>query len=178
VSCKDDSVSDEERERLIGDVIAAVRADGNARDALDQAVADRLGINLSDHRCLDVLDQRATSTAGEIASALGLTTGAVTTLLDRLERAGYVQRIRDSADRRRVHVQLTEHSRRLGDELYGPLAADGYALLAGYEARELELLRDFLRRAREIQVRHEARIRSSAPAAARAGPDQSPAAGR
>jgi DNA-binding MarR family transcriptional regulator len=163
-------VSDEERELLIGDVIAAMRADGSARDALDQAAADRLGINLTDHRCLDVLDQHPTSTAGEIASALGLTTGAVTSLLDRLERAGYVQRTRDSADRRRVHVELTERSRRLADELYGPLAADGHALLAGYETRELELLRDFLRRAREIQVRHEARIRASAPAAARARP--------
>jgi DNA-binding MarR family transcriptional regulator len=170
-------VSDEERGRLIGEVIAAVRADGSARDALDQAAADRLGINLTDHRCLDVLNQRGTSTAGEIASALGLTTGAVTTLLDRLERAGYVRRIRDSADRRRVHVEQTEESLRLGGELYGALATDAYALLAGYEPRELEFLCDFFRRARELQLRHEARIRASAPAAQRARPDRSPARG-
>jgi DNA-binding MarR family transcriptional regulator len=153
-------VSDEERERLIDDVIAALRADGSARDALDQAASDRLAINLTDHRCLDVLDQRGTSTAGEIAGALGLTTGAVTTLLDRLERAGYVRRVRDSADRRRVHVQLTRRALRLAEELYGPLAADGHALLAAYEPHELELLRDFLRRSRDIQARHEGRIRT------------------
>jgi len=164
-------VSHEERERLIGEVIAAVRADGSARDALDQAAADWLGINLTDHRCLDVLEQRGTSSAGEIGNALGLTTGSVTTLLDRLEGAGYVQRTRGAADRRRVHVELTDRAQRLGDELYGPLGADVQALLAGYELGELRLLLDFLRRAREIEVRHEARIRSSAPVARRAAPD-------
>lgn len=155
----------EERDRLIGEVVAALRADGVARDALDQAAADRLAINLTDLRCLDVLDQRGTSTAGEVAAALGRTTGSVTTLLDRLERAGYVRRVRDSDDRRRVHVELTALARRLADELYAPLGADGYALLARYEPRELELLRDFLRGSAQLQSRHEARIRASAPAA-------------
>ena len=156
-----------ERERLIEQVVAALRADGSARDAFDQAVADRLGINITDLRCLDVLDQ-GRSTAGEIATALGLTTGAVTTLLDRLERAGYVRRLRDAADRRRVNVELTPKSLELAAELYGPMAAEGHALLDGYDSRELELLRDFLQGSRELQVRHEARIRASAPAAARA----------
>lgn len=167
----------EERDRLIGEVVAALRADGSARDALDQAVADRLGINITDLRCLDVLDQ-GRSTPGEIATALGLTTGAVTTLLDRLERAGYVQRLRDSTDRRRVNVELTRKSLELAAELYGPIAADGHALLAAYDARELELLRDFLHDSRELQARHEARVRASAPAAARARPGRRPGAGR
>jgi len=158
-------VSGDERGRLISEVIAAVRADGVARDALDQAAADRLGINLTDHRCLDVLDQRGTSTAGEIAGALGLSTGAVTTLLDRLERVGYVRRLRDSTDRRRVRVELTELAEQLADELYAPMGADGWALLAGYEPGELRLLCNFLRGSRELQERHEARIRAAAPAA-------------
>jgi DNA-binding MarR family transcriptional regulator len=167
----------EEQDRLIVEVIAALRADGSARDALDQAVAERLGINITDLRCLDVLDQHGGSTPGEIATALGLTTGAVTTLLDRLERAGYVRRVRDSTDRRRVNVELTPRSIELAGELYGPMAVDGHALLAGYEARELELLRDFLQSSRALQARHEARVRASGPAAARARPDRRPGAG-
>ncbi|HWC25486.1 MAG TPA: MarR family transcriptional regulator [Solirubrobacteraceae bacterium] len=167
-TCKDFCVSGEERQRLLGAVLAALRADGIARDALDQAVADRLGINLTDLRCLDVLDQRGTTTAGDLAAALGLTTGAVTTLLDRVERGGYVRRIRDAQDRRRVLVELTERCRRLTEELYGPLGEEGYALLSDYESRDLELIRDFLVASRELQLRHERRIRSSAPAAPRA----------
>ena len=170
-------MTEDERGRLIGEVIAALRADGIARDALDQAIADRLGVNLTDLRCLDVLDQHGRSTAGEIAAALGRTTGSVTTLLDRLERSGYVRRTRDSIDRRRVLVELTPRSQRLAAELYAPLAEEGQALLERYGARELALLRDFLRGSRDMQVRHEAKIRSSAPAAARARPDRSPERG-
>ncbi|MDP2712262.1 MAG: MarR family transcriptional regulator [Solirubrobacteraceae bacterium] len=155
---------DDERGRLIGEVIAALRADGSARDALDHAAAERLGVNLTDQRCLDVLDQRGSSTAGEIASALGLTSGSVTTLLDRLERAGYVRRTPDPDDRRRVRVKLTALARELARELYGPLGEEGRALLAEYDAGQLAFLRDVMCRSRELQRRHEARIRSSAPA--------------
>ena len=157
-----------EREALVGAVVAAARADGSARDALDQAIADRLGINLTDLRCLDVLDQRGTIAAGELAAALGLTTGAVTTMLDRLERGGYVRRLRDAVDRRRVLVEPTEHVQRLAQELYGPLAEEGFALLRSYETRDLELIRHFFERSRDLQLRNEQRIRSSRPAGARA----------
>ncbi|HEV2058008.1 MAG TPA: MarR family transcriptional regulator [Solirubrobacteraceae bacterium] len=159
-----------DRETLIEEVIAALRADGSARDALDQAVADRLRINLTDLRCLDVLEQHGTSTPGEIATALGLTSGAVTTLLDRLENRGYVQRRRDAQDRRRVFVEPTAYAHRLAGELYGPIGTEGRALLAELSPRDLALLRDFMRRSRELQLRHEARIRSQPPAAPRAPP--------
>ena len=170
-------MEDAERERLIDEVIAALRADGSARDALDQAVADRLEINLTDLRCLDVLEQRGTCTPGAIATALGLSSGAVTTLLDRLEKAGYVQRARDAADRRRVLVELTAHARRLAGELYGPLGREGRALLAGLKPRDLVFLRNFMRRSQELQQRHERRIRASSPAAPRASPDRPPGPG-
>ena len=167
-----------DRETLIEEVIAALRAEGSARDALDQAVADRLRINLTDLRCLDVLEQRGTSTPGEIATALGLSSGSVTTLLDRLERGGYVQRRRDADDRRRVCVEPTAHAQRLAAELYGPIGAEGRALLAELAPRDLALLRDVMRRSRELQARHEARIRSAPAAAPRAGPDRSRGRGR
>lgn len=167
-----------DRDTLIDDVIAALRAEGSARDALDQAVADRLGVNLNDLRCLDVLEQQGISTPGEIATALGLSSGAVTTLLDRLESGGYVQRRRDADDRRRVFVEPTAHARRLAGELYGPIGEEGRALLGELSSRDLELLRDFMRRSRELQLRHEARIRSAPPAAPQARQDRSRGPGR
>ena len=71
-----------------------------------------LGLNPTDVRCVDLLDQHGTMTAGALAELAGLSTGAVTFLLDRLERAGFVRRVRDLEDRRRVLVELV------------PLAAD------------------------------------------------------
>jgi DNA-binding MarR family transcriptional regulator len=88
-----------------------VRRSQNRADAYDEAVADAPGINRTDMRCIDVLDQEGRMTAGRLASLTGLTTGAITTVVDRLERAGFAQRVRDERDRRRVHVELTELAR-------------------------------------------------------------------
>src|SRR5690242_15465290 len=80
----------------------AVRANQSATDMFDEAVAQFLGINRTDGRCLDVIDRRGRVSAGQLANESGLTTGAVTVVIDRLERAGYVRRIRDELDRRKV----------------------------------------------------------------------------
>src|SRR5271154_1800305 len=69
-----------------------------------QSVADRLGLNVTDHKCLDFLLLHGASTAGELAQRSALTTGAITAVLDRLEKAGYVLREADPTDRRRVIV--------------------------------------------------------------------------
>ena len=138
----------ETRNDLAAGVADEIRAFQTAVDAFDDAVADRLGINRSDLRCLDVLDRHGAMTAGELARASGLTTGAVTRLLDRVERRGYARRVRDSIDRRRVLVELTPRARELAGELYGPIAQAGRRGLERYSAEELTLLRDFFRRAR------------------------------
>jgi DNA-binding MarR family transcriptional regulator len=72
------------REGLIREVAEAIRAYGSAQDLLDEAAAERLGINRTDARVLDVLERSGQLAAGAIATESGLTTGAVTTLLDRL----------------------------------------------------------------------------------------------
>ncbi|HEY4258905.1 MAG TPA: MarR family transcriptional regulator, partial [Schlesneria sp.] len=69
-----------------------------------QSVADRLGLNVTDHKCLDFLLLDGPLTAGELAQRTSLTTGAITSVLDRLERVGFVQRQPDPNDRRRVIV--------------------------------------------------------------------------
>jgi DNA-binding MarR family transcriptional regulator len=100
-------------------------------------------------------------TAGDLAGATGLSTAATTTLLDRLEEKGYVQRERDTTDRRKVLARLTsEGERRLGS-LYGPLAGEGARLLARFSQRELTMIRDFLDDATRVVQDQESRLRST-----------------
>src|SRR5215213_7567897 len=85
----------EERGALIGELIQANRAYQSAVEKMDEAFCRLLGVNRTDGRCLDVIDQRPGLTAGELAAAVGLSRGAVTTVLDRLENRGLVTRNRD-----------------------------------------------------------------------------------
>jgi DNA-binding MarR family transcriptional regulator len=143
----------ETRRDLIAEVALEIRAFQTAVDAFDEVVADRLEINRTDLRCLDLLERHGAMTAGELARASGLSTGAITRLLDRVERMGYAQRLRDSADRRRVLVELTPRARERATELYGPIAQAGQTGLQRYSAEQLTLLRDFLRGARTLHER-------------------------
>src|ERR687896_2017517 len=93
------------REELEGAFGSAVRAYQTAVDSFDQAVADHVGINRTDARCVDLIDQAGGMTAGELARAAGLTTGAVTAVVDRLEAAGLARPVADPADRRRVRIE-------------------------------------------------------------------------
>ena len=99
---QDNPMSSEYRERLIAEVSSCVSEFQDATNAVDQAVADHLGINRTDLQCLGVVTLRGPMTAGALAEACALTSGSVTAVLDRMERAGYLRRTSDPADRRRV----------------------------------------------------------------------------
>src|SRR3970040_1730273 len=96
------------RAELIAGVGQAMREYQRANDAFDEALTVRMGLNRTDGRCIALLQERRRMTAGELAEAVGLTTGAVTAVVDRLEKAGWARRVRDDADRRRVLVEPTE----------------------------------------------------------------------
>lgn len=89
---------------------------------MDEAFCDFLGINRSDGRCLDVVDRNGRVTAGELAREVGLTTGAVTAMVDRLITAGLVHRKRDPDDRRKVLIELTPEAKKLAEDIYGQMA--------------------------------------------------------
>jgi DNA-binding MarR family transcriptional regulator len=132
-----------------------IRANQRATDEVDELVAQLLAVNRTDSRCLDILDHHGRMSAGALAKRSGLTSGAVTAVIDRLERAGYAQRVSDPTDRRRVLVELTPQARETIWELMGrPMREAGRPLIDRYTDAEIELLIDFQRRGREMQERH------------------------
>ena len=151
------------REQLISEVREAFRLNGQAGDVMDQAAAEFLGIHRTDSRLLDVLQMAGRMSAGELARAGHLSPGAVTAALDRLERAGYVRRVRDENDRRRVLVEVTDRMQELTGQLYGPLAASGDALLRDLTEEHLTLMRDVMREAARLQLEQAQRVRERQP---------------
>jgi DNA-binding MarR family transcriptional regulator len=129
------------------------------QELFDSLVIDLAGVNRTDFRCLDILGTRGPMTAGELADAVRLTTGAITGVLDRLEGAGLVRRVRDTGDRRRVIVEVTEELDRLGAPVYGPLVADAAKTHGGFTVKELEVITRFIRAERELLARHTTRLR-------------------
>jgi DNA-binding MarR family transcriptional regulator len=150
----------EERTALLQELIRVNRAYQSAVEKMDEAFCKLLGVNRTDGRCLDVIDQRPGLTAGELAAAVGLSPGAVTTVLDRLERRGFVTRTRDPDDRRRVTLKPTPEANRLAWEAYGPLAEMGGPLIAELSDAELESVIRFLRAGTEINERRASEILS------------------
>jgi DNA-binding MarR family transcriptional regulator len=128
------------------------------QELFDSVVIDLAGLNRTDWRCLDILGTRGPMTAGQLAEAVRLTTGAITGVLDRLESAGLVRRVRDTEDRRRINVEVTDEVNRLGAPVYGPLIADAAEAHAVFDVDELELITRFIRIERELLAKHTARV--------------------
>jgi DNA-binding MarR family transcriptional regulator len=152
---------------LIGTVGERVQAFQDATDELDEAVARRVQLNRTDLRCLSVLSRMGGMSASALAEATGLTRGAMTTALDRIEEAGFATRVWDQEDRRTVRVELTETGRRVIAALYGPLARDGHELLRNYTAEELAAVVRYLEDGWRLQRTHAERIRRLGDTSAR-----------
>lgn len=145
-----------ELRRAVGEEMQAMQA---AIDAYDEAAARALGVNRTDLRCLELLNQHTALTPTRLGAELGLATGSVTAMLDRLERLSYLTRSPDPTDRRKTFIQITDTARQRTWELYGPFVTEGDALMKDYTTADLELLAGFLRRNRELYERHLARAR-------------------
>ncbi len=125
------------------------------------AVADHMGVNVTDVKCYSILRQTGPITAGELGERVGLTTGAITGVIDRLEQAGLVQRTRDAQDRRRVVLQLlsnAEHEQML-NQLYAPLGQAVMQLVSSYSEAERKTIQDFMIKTIEILEAETARLR-------------------
>jgi DNA-binding MarR family transcriptional regulator len=148
------------KRELIDELVSQFRMSGNQDSAFDGVAAERLGVNRTDLHCLNIIENRGGLTAGELAAEAGLTTGAVTGVIDRLERVGYARRVPDPADRRRVKVEVTRRFYARADRIWGPVKADWESTLGDrFTAEQLERAIDFLRITNEIGHRHLERLR-------------------
>jgi DNA-binding MarR family transcriptional regulator len=155
---------DHARRRLENEFLLAIRRAGSVMQLLGAASAERIGINVTDLNCLNILALSGRMTAGELARATGLTTASITGVLDRLEEAGFVRRERDPHDRRRVIVRL-DAARGLRDvaPVFAPVVAAWRAVAAQYTDDELRLILGFQNQLEQIMRDRLIELRGNSP---------------
>src|SRR5258708_7335822 len=131
-----------------------VRRHSTAVVLFHHAVAERLGIGPTDHKCLDLLRERWPLTGSELAALTGLTTGAITGVVARLEKAGYLRREPDAHDRRKqILYPVLERIRDI-QVVFDPIRTDMAALLERFDTHQLTAIAEFLARSADLANRH------------------------
>lgn len=130
------------RDELIDRLQEVLRDNGSRGMLLHQAVAERYGLNPTDLKCLDLARSEEGLTAGRLAEITGMSTSAITAVLDRMERAGFLERVRDPRDRRRVIVRTGTRASEVTERM-SPLQEATKSLLDKYDEPQLRLLLEF-----------------------------------
>jgi DNA-binding MarR family transcriptional regulator len=152
-----------DKAELVALLIQEMRETSTVTILFHQAIADRLGMNVTDHKCAGILSRSGPITAGELARRTGLTTGAITGVIDRLEQAGFARRARDSSDRRRVIIEPDpKRIERKIVPLFDSMGRSSARLFDSYTAEELTLILDFTVRARAIAEEETRKLREPA----------------
>ncbi|WCB91476.1 hypothetical protein DSM104299_00147 [Baekduia alba] len=148
------------KQAKVDDVVDEFRVSGTQDRAFDNLAAQRLGVNQTDLECLSIIQRSGGLTAGELAAEAGLTSGAITGVIDRLERTGFAGRARDPADRRKVTVSVTPAFFAAADAIWAPVKQDWDTVLAArFTAQQLDTVIAFLRATNEVTRRHLERVR-------------------
>jgi len=143
---------------LIAELFSAVRANQLATDKMDDTAARGMGVNRTDSRALDIVERLGPVTAGKLSIDAGLTSGAVTAVIDRLVEKGYVRRVADPTDRRRVLIEKTEKLDEVAQHFYGPLHERSLPLVDKFSAAELEAIVRFLKLGTDMVERRVAEL--------------------
>ena len=124
---------------MINDIVLAIQDEQTQNAFLSNAIAERLDVTSNELEVLGTLVARGPLSAGDLAKRTGLTSGAVTRLIDRLVERGSVRRLADPEDRRRVLVEITPAALRACAPFYDPIAKEGTALLEQQTEKDLEV---------------------------------------
>jgi DNA-binding MarR family transcriptional regulator len=151
-----------DRDQAVESVVKALRRANFQGSIFGQSVAIRLGLSESDIDALELLIDTGAATAGRLAEVLGMTSGAVTRVIDRLEQAGYVRRTTDPADRRRVVVEIVPERAASLDTLLGSLERAAQDEAGRYTPEQLATINDFHGRMADLTQTEAARLRTTA----------------
>jgi DNA-binding MarR family transcriptional regulator len=151
--------SRDERDELLQRLLRETHLLGSRLAQSHQRTADAVGIGVTDLLCLEMVSAGEPLTAGQLAEQVQLTPGAVTGVLDRLERGGFVKRERDPEDRRRILVRLGPARQRDMARLLDPLAGALAEITAGMSEGDLRQITDFLARLHPAIASELARLR-------------------
>ncbi|MBM7806896.1 DNA-binding MarR family transcriptional regulator [Geodermatophilus bullaregiensis] len=140
------------------EVALLLRRLGVELDAVGQRFADLHGLGRTDVRAIVAIMDAARAgeplTAGGLGAAVSLSSASVTALVDRLERAGHVHRVRDPADRRRVVLEMSDAATAAGAAFFGGLQREILAAMEGFSDADLAVVRRFLTEVTEVVVAH------------------------
>lgn len=149
------------REELASEVLTSLaRRHSTATVLFHHALAERLGLGPTDHKCLDLLHDRGPMTGAQLAALTGLTSGAITGVVARLERSGRLSREPDRHDRRKQLLRPTPEAVEEVQSVLAGLPADSDALLDGFDAGELAAIHEFLTRAVDYVYRRATALRA------------------
>jgi DNA-binding MarR family transcriptional regulator len=148
------------RETLLEELQEAGRAHSTATIMFHAAMAAHFGLSATDWKCADILERAGPISAGQLAELTGLTTGAVTGLIDRLEKACFARREPDPNDRRRVIIWPMPGDETKITELFTSLLATVDAVTADYSDEELALIVDFMKRAGQMMQQEAVKLRA------------------
>ena len=155
------------RAEVIASLEQALRRMGSLDVLFAQALVDRLGINLTDFICLSILEATGPMTAGRLAELTGLTSGAVTGVVDRLEKSGYARRTKDPNDRRVVIIEAARERRKQFDALLGPFGEAMRRVFNELTVEQLGTVTSFIQKLSSVLQEETGRLRT--PVAAEAG---------
>jgi DNA-binding MarR family transcriptional regulator len=169
--------SDVSRNELIAAVLGAVRKESGQAVLFSQAVAERVGLAGIDVECLEMLHEESRLTVGRLAELTGLTTGSATRMIDRLEQAGYVRRIPDPTDRRRVLVEPIPGVAAKFGALHQSISRAQIEVIERYDDNQLRAIIDFLERSSEVARAETIRMRAPNEEAGAGGSYAAPVGG-
>jgi DNA-binding MarR family transcriptional regulator len=150
------------REEIIQNVTDKIRELSTEAVMFHQALADELGLYITDHKCLDLIHRFGAMPAGRLGEMTGLTTGAITGMIDRLEKAGYVKRANDPKDRRKTIVEPIRNKKleKQIEMIFTPIHERMHKFLSSYSDSELSFLLDAMMKLIEQTREESKRLRS------------------
>ncbi|MGW8185550.1 MAG: MarR family winged helix-turn-helix transcriptional regulator [Candidatus Moraniibacteriota bacterium] len=150
------------RKQSISDLIALIRKETRTATLFVQTVAESSGIHITDTKCLDFLTTAQSATAGDLAKVTGLTTGAITAVIDRMEKAGFIKRVADSNDRRKIIIKLLiKHPKHLQiahnlfanqmPKILSEYTSDEIAIITDWNSKLISLFQDEIKKLEDLK---------------------------